>query len=52
MDKSPDPGKPLRVLILEDDPADAELTAAQLKKAGYPLSAIVLDSPEQFQTRV
>jgi len=44
--------QPLRVLILEDDPKDAELTAATLRRAGYSLSLEVTDSREQFQQRL
>jgi PAS domain S-box-containing protein len=39
-------------LILEDNPQDAELVAARLKRAGYSLSLEVTDSPEQFQQRL
>ena len=31
--------KPLRVLILEDQPADAELVTRQLRKSGIPFAA-------------
>jgi two-component system cell cycle sensor histidine kinase/response regulator CckA len=44
--------QPLRVLILEDDPKDAELLAAMLRRAGYSLSLEVTDSREQFQQRL
>jgi hypothetical protein len=44
--------QPLRVLILEDNPQDAELMAAMLRHAGYSLSLEVMDSPEQFQQRL
>ncbi len=44
--------QPLRVLILEDDPRDAELLAAMLRRAGYSLSLEVTDSREQFQQRL
>jgi hypothetical protein len=30
-------GRPLRVLIAEDNPLAAELAASVLKRAGYPL---------------
>ena len=43
---------PLRLLILEDSPQDAELAAASLKRAGYSLSLEVTDSPERFQQRL
>ncbi|MGD0922180.1 MAG: response regulator [Terriglobia bacterium] len=44
--------QPLRVLILEDNPQDAELIAAMLRRAGYSLSLEVTDSREQFQQRL
>jgi PAS domain S-box-containing protein len=44
--------KPLRVLILEDDPQDAELMAATLRRAGYSLSLEVTNSREQFQQQL
>jgi two-component system cell cycle sensor histidine kinase/response regulator CckA len=44
--------QPLRVLILEDDPQDAELVAATLRGAGYSLSLEVTDSRQQFQQQL
>jgi two-component system cell cycle sensor histidine kinase/response regulator CckA len=44
--------QPLRVLILEDNPQDAELLAATLRRAGYSLSLEVTDSREEFQQRL
>ena len=44
--------QPLRVLILEDSPQDAELMVATLRRAGYSLSQEVMNSPEQFQQRL
>jgi PAS domain S-box-containing protein len=44
--------QPLRVLILEDDPQDAELVAATLRRAGYSLSLEVTDSRQQFQQQL
>ena len=55
MAKADDPlpaRQPLRVLILEDSPQDAELMAATLRRAGYSLSLEVTDSREQFQQRL
>jgi PAS domain S-box-containing protein len=40
--------RPLRVLIVEDSPTDAEMLVAILKRAGYALSFDVVDVPEQF----
>ncbi len=39
---------PLRVLILEDNPADAELNLAALRRAGYAVTHDLADSPEAF----
>jgi PAS domain S-box-containing protein len=50
---SPVPARqPLRVLILEDDPQDAELMAATLRRTGYSLSLEVTDSRQQFQQQL
>ncbi len=56
----PEPGKqaptlaarPIRVLIAEDTPADAELIVAVLKRAGYALSFEIVDTPAQFKERI
>ena len=45
-------GKPLRALLLEDDPKDAELTVAMLRRAGYALIFEVVDSRERFQQQL
>ena len=42
----------LRLLIVEDQPADVELTVAMLKRAGYSLSFDVVYSPTEFQQRL
>ena len=44
--------RPLRLLIVEDTPADAELAVATLKRSGYALSFDVVDSREEFQKRL
>jgi two-component system cell cycle sensor histidine kinase/response regulator CckA len=46
------PGQSLRVLILEDEPSDAELMAEMLRQAGYSLSLEVTDSRAQFERRL
>ena len=38
----------LRVLILEDDPSDAELMLAELRRFGYRVEATVVDGEEEF----
>jgi PAS domain S-box-containing protein len=38
----------LRVLIVEDQPVDAELAIAILKRAGYTLSFEIVDTPEKL----
>jgi PAS domain S-box-containing protein len=45
-------GRALRVLIVEDDAADAELTVSVLKRAGYPLAFDVIDSATDFEERL
>jgi PAS domain S-box-containing protein len=45
-------GRALRVLIVEDDAADAELTVSVLKGAGYPLAFDVIDSATDFEERL
>jgi PAS domain S-box-containing protein len=45
-----DPNRPLRLLIVEDSPADAELILAALKHAGTIVSCFkVVDSPALFR---
>jgi len=46
------PGRTLRVLIVEDDAADAELTMSVLKRAGYPMAFNVIDSATDFEERL
>ena len=45
-------GRALRILIIEDDAADAELTVSVLKRAGYPLAFNVIDSATDFEERL
>jgi PAS domain S-box-containing protein len=45
-------GRALRILIIEDDAADAELTVSVLKRAGYPLAFDVIDSATDFEERL
>lgn len=40
---------PLRVLLLEDQPADAELELAELGRAGFALSAAVTETEADFR---
>jgi CheY-like chemotaxis protein len=42
----------LRVLLLEDNPTDVELTKLELERAGYHLIADVVDSPAEFEERI
>jgi PAS domain S-box-containing protein len=44
--------RPLRLLIVENAPADAELIVATLKRAGYSLSFDIVDLPVPFQERL
>jgi two-component system sensor histidine kinase UhpB len=45
-------GRPLRALILEDDPWDAELVVATLRRAATDLKFEVLDSAALFRQRL
>ncbi|MDA2913202.1 response regulator [Acidobacteriia bacterium AH_259_A11_L15] len=42
----------LRLLIVEDRPADAEICLRKLTKAGFEVSADVVQSPEEFAERL
>jgi PAS domain S-box-containing protein len=45
-------GQALRVLIVEDDAADAELAMSMLERAGCPLAFDVIDSATDFEERL
>ena len=45
--KNPDPG-PLRVLILEDNPADAELIERELRRAGIVFTSRLVEGKKEF----
>ncbi|MFQ5927246.1 MAG: response regulator [Terriglobia bacterium] len=47
-----DPNRSLRVLILEDSPADAELVLHALRRAHYQLAHNLAETPETFQHRL
>ncbi|MFZ0687511.1 MAG: PAS domain S-box protein [Terriglobales bacterium] len=51
-DSSLIPNHALRLLIVDDTPADAELILACLKRAGYALSFDIVDAPAPFQQRL
>jgi signal transduction histidine kinase len=42
----------LRVLLVEDDPVDAELVLHGLRSGGFDVSVDVVQTPEQFRARV
>jgi len=42
----------LRVLVVEDDPADAELTLRELRRGGFDVCSEVVQTPEQFLARI
>jgi PAS domain S-box-containing protein len=42
----------LRVLFIEDDPADVELCLLELKKAGFTVAEDVVRTPEEFSQRL
>ena len=44
--------RPLQVLILEDEPADAELAAAALRRPGITLTSDLVDSPGRLRERL
>jgi two-component system, cell cycle sensor histidine kinase and response regulator CckA len=44
--------RPLRLLLVDDTPADAELMLSCLKRAGYVLSFDVVDLPEPFREKL
>src|ERR1700686_2995076 len=44
--------RPLRLLLIDDNPADAELMLSCLKRAGYVLSFDVVDLPEPFREKL
>src|SRR5437773_3207440 len=49
----PDPSRPtLSLLIVEDNPVDAELEIETLKIAGYSLCSDVVDSVEKFRQQL
>jgi PAS domain S-box-containing protein len=45
-------GEPLKVLVAEDNPADAELTLRGLRKAGFDPQAAVVETEADFQREV
>jgi two-component system cell cycle sensor histidine kinase/response regulator CckA len=47
-----DSARPLRVLLVEDNPADIELCLRELKMAGYEVHADVVAAPEEFSQRL
>jgi two-component system cell cycle sensor histidine kinase/response regulator CckA len=51
-EKAKDSPRTLRVLYVEDNPADAELVLLQLKKHGFDLHAEVVDTSEAFQDKL
>ena len=42
----------LRVLLVEDDPLDAELTIRELRKSGYDLEWQQVDTQAEFMNRL
>ncbi|MGH9445692.1 MAG: ATP-binding protein [Terriglobia bacterium] len=44
--------KPLNVLLLENDPADAELCLQELRKAGFEMRSDVVPSLEEFRLKI
>jgi PAS domain S-box-containing protein len=48
----PSPARPLRVLILEDNPRDARLTASEIEGGEFQLQIEVTDSRQVFRERL
>ena len=46
------PRRALRALIVENEPADVELCVHELKKAGFDVTADVVETPEAFAERL
>jgi signal transduction histidine kinase len=46
------PARSLRILFVEDSPADVELCLHELRKAGFEVTADVVETPEEFEERL
>ena len=46
------PGRPLRILLVEDNPADAELCLFELRKGGFEVCADVVETRDEFAQRL
>ncbi len=44
--------KSIRVLLLEDNPADAELSLRQLRRDGFQVDADIVRTPDEFKERI
>ena len=44
--------RPLAVLLVEDNPADAELAMAELKRAGFQVQADIVQTVHEFCARL
>ncbi|MGC2450150.1 MAG: response regulator [Candidatus Sulfotelmatobacter sp.] len=44
--------KSIRVLLLEDNPADAELSLRQLRRDGFQVEAVIVRTPDEFKERI
>jgi PAS domain S-box-containing protein len=51
-DGSSIPKPSLRVLIVENDPLDAQLAATTLRQGGFKLTCVVVDTPERMRERL
>jgi len=51
-DGSRQPGTPLRVLLVEDNPSDVELLLLVLRKDGFAVSSDVVQTAEEFTARI
>jgi DNA-binding NtrC family response regulator len=46
------PAQSLRLLLLEDDPADSELIEEQLRRAGMKVTTLRVDTPRAFTSAI
>jgi CheY-like chemotaxis protein len=45
----PNQPTPLRVLVVEDVPADAQMEIAELRRSGYDVSADIVDTSDRLR---
>src|ERR1035438_7042719 len=50
--KDATPNSKLRVLFIEDDPADAELSLNQLRRGGFEVTADIVHAADAFKSKL